>query len=238
MQTSALQPAATGPGRSRTGYDAWQGTARYAAPAAFSKIRPVLTGVSSATTLYAMNGAIVIFCLLASIVFAQSPAGRVLVLERNEGEKRVRLPREGVANKPVEFILKVTPESTGSQHVVLGTQTIPPGGTVPKHRHLDQDEIVILQTGVAQMTLGDKAYDVHAGGIVFAPANTWMSLQNTGAEDIQLIFIYSSPGFERYMRCTSTPVGQTASPLSLEQLRACAKAGHVEYQGLMSPSVK
>ena len=150
----------------------------------------------------------------------------------------MRLPREGVANKPVEFILKVTPESSGSQHLVLGTQTIPPGGTVPKHRHMDQDEIVVLETGAARMTLGDKDYDIHAGGIVFAPANTWMSLENTGVEDIHLIFIYSSPGFERYMRCTSTPVGQTASPLSLDQLRACAEAGHVEYQGLPSASAK
>lgn len=185
-----------------------------------------------------MKRRIVIFCLLASIAYAQSPAPRVLVLERNEGERRVRLPREGVANKPVEFILKVTPESSGSQHLVLGTQTIPPGGTVPKHRHMDQDEIVVLETGAARMTLGDKDYDIHAGGIVFAPANTWMSLENTGVEDIHLIFIYSSPGFERYMRCTSTPVGQTASPLSLDQLRACAEAGHVEYQGLPSASAK
>jgi quercetin dioxygenase-like cupin family protein len=196
-----------------------------------------LTGPCSATTLYGMKDKIVISCLLALIAYAQSPAPKVLVLERNEGEKRVRLPREGVANKPVEFILKVTPESSGSRHLVLGTQTIPRGGTVPKHRHLDQD-VVVLQTGVARMTLGDKDYDIHAGGIVFAPANTWMSLENTGTEDIQLIFIYSAPGFERYMRCTSSPVGQAGSPLSLDQLRACAEAGRVEYQGLSSPSAK
>lgn len=132
----------------------------------------------------------------------------------------------------------VTPESAGSQHLVLGTQTIPPGGKVPKHRHLNQDEVVVLQSGSARMTLAGKDYDVHAGGIVFAPANTWMALENTGTEDIQLIFIYSAPGFERYMRCTSTPVGQTAPPLSLDQLRACAEDGHVEYQDLSSTLVK
>lgn len=96
----------------------------------------------------------------------------------------------------------------------------------------------MLQSGSARMTLAGKDYDVHAGGIVFAPANTWMALENTGTEDIQLIFIYSAPGFERYMRCTSTPVGQTAPPLSLDQLRACAEDGHVEYQDLSSTLVK
>ena len=177
----------------------------------------------------AMKNKIVVLCFIASIAFGQSVGPKVLVLEKNDGEKRVRLPREGVANKPVEFILKITPESAGSQHLVLGTQTIPPGGTVPKHRHLDQDEVVILQSGSGRITLAGKDYDVHPGGIVFAPAKTFMALENTGTEDLQLIFIYSAPGFERYMRCTSTPVGQTVQPLSLDQLRACAKAGDVEY---------
>jgi hypothetical protein len=31
-----------------------------------------------------------------------------------------------------EFILKVTPHNSGSQHLVLGTETIPPGGVIPK----------------------------------------------------------------------------------------------------------
>jgi quercetin dioxygenase-like cupin family protein len=186
-----------------------------------------------------MKNGIVVACLFASIAFAQAPAPRVLVLEKDEGEKRVRLPREGVANKAVEFILKVTPESTGSQHLVVGTQIIPRGGNVPKHRHLDQDEIVILQTGSARMTLNDRDYDVHAGGMVFAPAHTWISLENTGGEAVQLIFIYSAPGFERYMRCTSTAVGETAPPfLPIDKLRACAKDGQVEYEGLANPSAK
>ena len=185
-----------------------------------------------------MKNTIAVLCLTATIAYGQSLGPKILVLEKDEGEKRVRLPREGVANRPVEFTLKITPESAGSQHLILGTQTIPPGGTVPKHRHLDQDEVVVLQSGSARITLAGNGYDVHAGGIVFAPANTWMALENTGTEDIQLIFIYSAPGFERYMRCTSTPVGQTARPLSLDQLRACAEAGHVEYQGLSSTSEK
>jgi len=83
-----------------------------------------------------------------------------------------------------------------------------------------------------------RDYDLQAGGIVFAPAKTWMAIENTGTDDVELIFIYSAPGFERYMRCTSTLVGQTAQPLSLDQLRACAEAGRVEYQDPSSTSAK
>jgi len=68
-----------------------------------------------------------------------------------------------------EFILKVTPENSGSKHLVLGTEDIPPGGVIPKHKHLAQDEILLVQTGTAHVTLDEKEYDVHAGGTVFFP---------------------------------------------------------------------
>jgi hypothetical protein len=68
----------------------------------------------------------------------------------------------------------------------------------------------------------NRDYEIHTGSIVFAPANTWMAFENTGPKDVQLIFIYSAPGFERYMRCISIPVRQSAPPLSIGQLRGCA----------------
>jgi len=176
--------------------------------------------------------------LVCTICFAQSPNAKVLVLEREQGERRVRPAGVGIATVPVEFILKVTPQNSGSQHLMLGTQTIPPGGTVPKHRHLDQDEVVFLQSGKARITLNGKDYDVHDGATIFAPMNTWMALQNVGTDDIQLIFIYSAPGFEEYMRCTSAPAGEQTVQLSTDQLRACAHKGDVEYEGLSGASKK
>jgi quercetin dioxygenase-like cupin family protein len=178
------------------------------------------------------------FLICTTSSFPQSPNAKVVVLEKEQGEKRVRPARAGVATVPVEFTLKVTPQNSGSQHLVLGTQTIPPGGTVPKHRHLGQDEVVFLQSGKALISLNDKDYELHEGGMIFAPVNTWMALENTGTEDIHLIFIYSAPGFEEYMRCTSVPAGETAAQLSTDQLRACASKGHVEYENLSAKSRK
>jgi quercetin dioxygenase-like cupin family protein len=169
-------------------------------------------------------------CLLVcSACLAQSPGAKVLVLEKDQGERRVRRPRDKMPNSISGFILKVTPQNSGSQHMVLGTETIPPGGVIPKHRHLGQDEILFLQTGNAHVTLNEGNYDVHAGGIVFFPLNTWVSLRNTGTEPIQLIFIFSAPGFEDYMRCASVPAGQPVTPMTLEDVRGCAHKGHVEY---------
>lgn len=108
------------------------------------------------------------FCLIASTTsLTQSPGAKILVLEREQGEKRIRRPREKMPNPTSEFMLKVTPQNSGSQHLVLGTETIPPGGVIPKHRHLGQDEILFLQTGSARVSLNDRDYEVHAGGMVF-----------------------------------------------------------------------
>jgi len=180
-----------------------------------------------------------VLCLLASTTcLAQSPGAKILVLEREQGEKRIRRPREKVPGPASEFILKVTPQNGGSQHLVFGTETIPTGGVIPRHRHLGQDEILFLQTGSARVSLNDQDYEVHAGGVVFLPLNTWVSLRNTGAAPIQLIFIFSAPGFDEYMRCSSVPEGQPAPPIALEEVSKCAHGGHVEYEVLSGQKSK
>ena len=169
--------------------------------------------------------------LLAAVCAAQSEGSKTVVLEKNQGEKRLRRPRGSLPIPTAEFILKVTPQS-GSEHLVLGTEDIPPGGMIPRHKHLEQDEILLVQTGTAHVTLNDKEYDVHAGGTVFFPAQTWVSLKNIGTDSISLVFIFSAPGFEENMRCGSVPAGQPAQPITTDELRACAHKGHVEYEAL------
>jgi len=177
-----------------------------------------------------------VIAVAVSLCLAQSGPAKILVLEKSEGEKRVRRPRGTLPIPTNEFILKVTPENSGSKHLVLGTEDIPPGGVIPRHKHLEQDEILLIQTGTAHVTLNDDGYDVHAGSLVFFPAQTWVSLKNTGKDSISLVFIFSAPGFEQNMRCGSVPAGQPAPPITTDELRACAHKGHVEYEVLSTPA--
>src|SRR5258707_2522487 len=175
---------------------------------------------------------LIVVTLLAVICYAQSQGAKTVVLEKNEGEKRVRRPLGSLPTPSVEFILKVTPQNSRSEHLVLGTEEIPPGGVIPRHRHLGQDELLLIQTGTAHVTLNDKEYDVHAGGTVFFPAQTWVGLKNIGKDSISLVFIFSAPGFEENMRCGSGLAGQPAPPITTDELRACAHKGHVEFEAL------
>jgi quercetin dioxygenase-like cupin family protein len=152
-----------------------------------------------------------------------------LMLEKNEGELRTRrIHTDASAPASSQFMLKVSPKNNGSQHLVAGAEELAPGATLPKHRHLVQDEIVLIQSGTAHVWLGDQERDLHAGGLVFIPANTWVSLKNTGTEPINLTFIFSAPGFEDTMRCNSVPAGETPTQITPEQLRDCAHLGHAE----------
>ena len=60
----------------------------------------------------------------------------------------------------VPFILKVSPQNNGSEHLVLITEDLPPGGSIPKHKHLGQDEILLTQTGTVDVWLGDEERDL------------------------------------------------------------------------------
>jgi quercetin dioxygenase-like cupin family protein len=184
-----------------------------------------------------MISLLIVVILSAVVCYSQSQGAKTVVLEKNEGEARVRRPRGVLPTPTAEFILKVTPQNSGSKHLVLGTEDIPPGGVIPRHKHLEQDEILLVQTGTAHVTLGDKEYDVHAGGTVFFPAQTWVSLKNIGTDRISLVFIFSAPGFEENMRCSSVPAGQSAPPINTDELKACAHEGHVEYE-VLAPAAK
>src|SRR3954447_830248 len=150
-----------------------------------------------------------------------------LFLEKNEGELRTRrIHTDSSAPASSQFMLKVSPKNNGSQHLVAGTEVLAPGATLPKHQHLIQDEILLIQSGTAHVSVGEQERDLHAGGLVFIPANTWISGKNIGTEPIALTFIFSAPGFEETMRCNSVPAGETPSPITPQQQQECAHLGH------------
>lgn len=162
-----------------------------------------------------------------------------LLLEKNEGELRTRrIHTDNSVPASSQFMLKVSPKNNGSQHLVAGTEELAPGAAIPKHRHLIQDEIALIQTGTAHVWLGDQERDIHTGGLVFIPANTWISLKNNGTEPISLTFIFSAPGFEDTMRCNSVPAGETPTQITSEQQIECADLGHVEYATRREPPKK
>jgi quercetin dioxygenase-like cupin family protein len=161
---------------------------------------------------------------------ASQVAPKPLLLEKNEGERRIwREPPPG------DFVLKVSPKNNGSQHLVMGTEDIVPGDEFPMHKHLGQDEILYIEKGTVHVHLADQERDLHAGGTVFIPAYTWVNVKNATTETASVVFVFSAPGFENYMRCDSVLPDEKVIPLSEEAQKACSHEGHVIYKDLEEP---
>src|SRR6202050_363037 len=146
-----------------------------------------------------------------------------LILEKNEGERRIVRGWPGHPNPGETFILKVDPKNGGSSHLVFMTADLAPGGEISTHRHPGADEILFLQSGTARVHLGDAVRDVHAGTTVFIPANTWISVSNIGSDTISAVGIFSAPGFEDYMRAGSVREGEKNVPLTEAEDAAIGK---------------
>jgi quercetin dioxygenase-like cupin family protein len=164
---------------------------------------------------------LILFCLILFYSNHQPTASAdtakptPLILEKNEGERRVWRPVEGFTGPPMEgFVLKIDPKNGGSSHLVFGTEDLEPGGKIDMHRHPGSDEILFLQNGTAMVSLAGSSREVHGGATVFIPANTWISMTNIGSESIHLVWVFSAPGFEEYMRAESVREGEKIVPLS------------------------
>jgi quercetin dioxygenase-like cupin family protein len=145
---------------------------------------------------------------------ANATAKTPLILEKNEGERRVVRGWPGHPNPGEAFILKVDPKNGGSPNLVLFTADIAPGGAIDPHRHPGADEILYLQTGTVRVHLGSATRDVHAGATIFIPANTWISASNIGSDAVSFVCVFSAPGFEQFMRETSAREGEKNVPLT------------------------
>jgi quercetin dioxygenase-like cupin family protein len=168
-------------------------------------------------------------CIGATTPLAPNPqsinAARAtpLVLEKDEGERRVVRGWPGHPDPGETFILKIDPKNGGSSHLVFLTASIPPGKKIDTHRHPEADEILFLQTGIARVHVGDSMRLVHAGATVFIPAGTWISADNVGNSAVNLLAIFSAPGFEDFMRDTSAREGDKNVPLSQAEEDAVEK---------------
>ena len=146
-----------------------------------------------------------------------------LILEKNEGERRVVRGWPGHPDPGESFILKVDPTNGGSSHLVFLTAELAPKGEISAHKHPGFDEILFLHTGTARVHLGDSERVVHAGATVYIPAGTWISVSNIGEEVISFEAIFSAPGFEEFMREGSVREGEKNVPLTPAEDEASQK---------------
>ena len=144
------------------------------------------------------------------------------VIGPEQGERRFL--RGGTA----PLLIKVDPVTTGSRRMVLASSDLPPGDEIKVHRHLGEDEIIVVTRGTARVQLGKEQHTAVPGATVFIPQGTCIALVNTGRDTFSMFFVFSSPGFERVLREVSSPAGAPPKPLTAAQRAAAFHRGHAE----------
>lgn len=147
---------------------------------------------------------------------------RPAVIGPAEGERRFL--RGGVT----PLLIKIDPVTTGSRRMVLATSDLPPGDAIGVHRHLREDEIMLVTRGTARVQLGKQEYSASPGSTVFIPQGTCIALANVGPDTFSMAFVFSSPGFERVLRELSSAEGTPPKPFSPETRAAAFQRGHAE----------
>ncbi|MEO7206919.1 MAG: cupin domain-containing protein [Steroidobacteraceae bacterium] len=157
------------------------------------------------------------------------PARReALILREGEGERLIHRPPPGsLSNLTAPLILKVDRRNGGAPEFVMLTEDIPPGQTIPLHRHPHSDEIIFIHAGTGLASLGGREATVTAGATIYMPRNTVVGLRNIGTEPLKIAAFFSQPGYEEYLRAITVPEGQVPTPLTVEELSAI-RARHLE----------
>jgi mannose-6-phosphate isomerase-like protein (cupin superfamily) len=147
---------------------------------------------------------------------------RPAVIGPNEGERRFL--RGGTA----PLLIKIDPVTTGSRRMVLGSSDLPPGDAITLHRHLREDEILLVTRGKARVQLGTRHFTAGPGTTVFIPQGTCIAVENVGTDTLTNTFIFSAPGFEQVLREVSSPEGAPPKRVSPEERAAAFHRGHAE----------
>ncbi|MGH7907680.1 MAG: cupin domain-containing protein [Candidatus Binataceae bacterium] len=69
---------------------------------------------------------------------------------------------------------------------------IPPGGTVPAHRH-DVEELIVCLSGSGEWVMDGTPYEYYAGCVAHIPPGTIHSMRNTGDAPLRQLAFFPHP---------------------------------------------
>jgi mannose-6-phosphate isomerase-like protein (cupin superfamily) len=99
---------------------------------------------------------------------------------------------EGWVEMQVQFL--IDQEKTGTDDFLLGWTVLPPGARHDRHRHHDADEFFVVLQGSGMVYTDDGREPAGKGDVVYTPREHWHGFDNTGDEDVVLVWGWSGAG--------------------------------------------
>jgi mannose-6-phosphate isomerase-like protein (cupin superfamily) len=147
-----------------------------------------------------------------------------IVVHENEGIHII------TGRRKVPVTIKISKIKDGIQGISFCVEDQSPGRKMRVHKHLNNDELIFIHKGQGKLTLADESIEVRAGDVAFVPRGTWHGLDNTGQENLLMIFQYSPAGFEQYFVENGTIVGSTSKEKTEEEYATTEKKYGMVYR--------
>ena len=99
---------------------------------------------------------------------------------------------EGWVDMKVQFLVDAA--KAGSDDLLLGWTVLPPGARHDRHRHPNADEFLIVLSGNGMIYTDDEDQPAGEGDVLFTRRGLWHGFDNTGDEDVTLVWGWSGAG--------------------------------------------
>lgn len=167
-----------------------------------------------------------LFAGLPKITFGKSTSNvdKGIVVRESEGIHIL------TGRRKVPITVKISKAKHGVDGISFCIEDQDPGRKMRIHKHLNNDELIFIHQGEGTMTLDEETIVVKTGDVVFVPRGTWHGLDNTGEENLQMVFQYSPAGFEEYFIDNGTVVGMTPKERTAEEYAATEKKYGMIYK--------
>src|SRR6478736_1334079 len=135
-----------------------------------------------------------------------------------------------LTRRKVPITIKISKTKHGVDGISFCVEDMSPGRKMRVHKHLNNDELIFIHKGEGTLTLNEQLVEVKTGDVVFVPRDTWHGLDNTGNENLLMVFQYSPAGFEEYFIENGTPAGMPDKVRTEEEYAATEKKYGMVYK--------
>ncbi len=132
--------------------------------------------------------------------------------------------------RKVPITIKISKAKHGVDGISFCVEHMSPGHKMRVHKHLNNDELIFIHKGEGILTLDEQSIQVKTGDVGFVPRGTWHGLENTGKENLLMVFQYSPAGFEEYFIENGTLVGMPPKVKTEEEYAITEKKYGMVYK--------
>jgi quercetin dioxygenase-like cupin family protein len=99
---------------------------------------------------------------------------------------------DGWVDMRVQFLIDAA--GAGSEDFLLGWTVLPPGARHDRHLHRNADEFFVVIQGAGRIYTDEGTEPAATGDVIWTPRGRWHGFDNTGDEDVVLVWGWSGCG--------------------------------------------